>query len=188
MLFRNKTAKESNRVKTPDELVPEKKPKKITFWFLVWNLFPIIIYSLYTLFIVYNSTQKTFLSKVIVYLLGVYIFAFILLVLVNIGNRSRMKRDLKNYKSATKFLKYAVTIINFSLSIITVVNAFITNGTADFKTLLYAIIVLIITFISVLFEIGMIIVRKNISLIKQNFLELRDKAKNELKNKEEDKQ
>lgn len=175
MIFKRNSTKEYNVAKTPQESIPKSRPQKITFWFLVWNIFPIIIYSAYTLFVVYNTAQNNFLSKIIIYLLLIYIIVFLLLVFLNIRNKSRMKRDLSNYKSATKFLKYIVTIVNFTLSIITVVNAFITGGAADIKTLLYAILILIITFISILFEIALIIVRKNVSLIKQNFLELRDK-------------
>ena len=87
-----------------------------------------------------------------------------------------MKRNLKNYKSAASFLRYTVTIINFSLSIITLIGAFLTTGAVDFKSFLYAVLILIVTVISIFFEIGKIIIRKNISVIKQNFLDLRMKG------------
>ena len=86
-----------------------------------------------------------------------------------------MKRNLKNYKSAATFLRYTITIINFTLSIITLIGAFITTGAVDFSSFLYAVLILIVTVISIFFEIGKIIVRKNIHLIKQNFFDLRMK-------------
>ena len=89
-----------------------------------------------------------------------------------------MKYHLKNYKSATNFLKYAISIINFSLSIFTAISAFVTTGTTDVSAVLYAILSLFVTGFLILFEIAKIIVRKNIPLIKRNFLELREKPEN----------
>ena len=87
-----------------------------------------------------------------------------------------MKRNLSNYKSAASFLRYTITIINFSLSIITLIGAFITTGAVDFKSFIYAVLILIVTVISIFFEIGKIIIRKNFHVIKQNFLDLRIKG------------
>lgn len=86
-----------------------------------------------------------------------------------------MKTGLKNYKSATKFLKYAIQILNFVLSITTAVSAFITTGTTDFSAIAYAVLSLIVTGVLILFEVAVIIIRKNIPIIKQNFLEIREK-------------
>ena len=98
-----------------------------------------------------------------------------LLILINLGNKKKLKRNLKNYKSATKFFKYAIQILNFTLSIITAISAFITTGTTDISAIAFAVLSIIITFFMILFEVAKIIVRKNIPLIKQNFLDLRDK-------------
>lgn len=170
--------KESNVATTPEDSIPKKKEKPITVWFLIWNIVPIIVYCCYTFFFVYKTAQNNFLSKIIIYLLAVYIIVFLLLVLFNFKSKSKMKKGLKNYKSAASFLRHTVTIINFSLSIITLIGVFFTTGTIDFKRFIYAIAVLIVTVISIFFEIGKIIFRKNISLIKQNFLEIRDKITN----------
>lgn len=86
-----------------------------------------------------------------------------------------MKSGLKNYKSATKFLKYAIQVLNFVLSIITAISAFITTGTTDFSAIIYAVLSLIVTGVLILFEIAFIIIRKNIPIIKRNFLEIREK-------------
>lgn len=183
MVYSYKKTKESNIVDTPEEAIPEKKQKPITGWFLLWNLVPILLYCGYTFFFVYKNSQNNFLSKIVIYLLAIYVVVFILLVLVSLGNRSKMKRNLKNYKSAATFLRYTITIINFTLSIITLIGAFITTGSVDFASFLYAILILIVTVISIFFEIGKIIVRKNINLIKQNFFDLRIKSSK--KNKED---
>ena len=174
--------KESNIVDTPEESIPEKKSKPITGWFLLWNLVPILLYCSYTFFFVYKTAQTNFLSKIIIYLLAVYVLVFILLVLFSLGNRSKMKSNLKNFKSATNFLRYTITIINFTLSIFTLIGAFLTTGAVDFKAFVYAILILIVTIISIFFEIGKIIIRKNISVIKQNFLDLRMKGLKKNKN------
>ena len=168
--------KESNIAYTPEE--SKRAPlKKINAAFFLLTFFSIALYSSYTLFVIYKLTEKTFLSKIIMYLLAVYIVAFILLVLVNLGNKRKMNSSLKNYKSATKFLKYSVQIINLVLSIITAISAFITTGTTDIPALAYAFLSIFITFVFIFFEIIVIKVRKNMHLIKQNFLELREKPK-----------
>lgn len=173
---RKKIQKESKIAKTPEQ---EEKPKKLTkarVFFFVWNILSITLYSTYTLFVTYRMAEKTFLSKVIVYLLYAYAFAFVILILINLGNKKKLKSGLKNYKSATKFLKYFMQIINFVLSIITAVSALFSTGTTDFLSILYATLSFIVTLVLILFEIAAIIIRKNMPLIKYNFLEMRDKA------------
>lgn len=167
--------KESNVALTPEDenIRPPQTPIKVAF--LVWNLLSIALYSCYTLFVTYKLAEKTFLSKIIIYLLAVYAVTFVLLILINLGNNKKLKRNLKNYKSATKFFKYAIQILNFTLSIITAISAFITTGTTDISAIAFAVLSIIVTFFMILFEVAKIIVRRNIPLIKQNFLDLRDK-------------
>lgn len=178
-MFRKKKQKESNVAVTPDESKKKPRLKKINTFFFLMTIISIAFYSCYTFFVIYKLTQKTFLSKFIIYLLALYVFVFILLILINLKNKRRMKRNLKDYKSATKFLKYSVQIINLVLSIVTIISAFITNGTTDIPALSYAFLSLFITLVFVFIEIITIKIRKNLPLIKRNFLELRDKpAKN----------
>ena len=166
--------KESNIAYTPE--ASKKAPlKKVNLVFFLLTFFSIVLYSCYTFFVIYKLTKKTFLSKIIMYLLAIYIIAFILLVLINLGNKRKMKRQLKDYKSATKFLKYSVQIINLVLSVITAISAFITTGTTDIPALAYALLSIFITVVFIFFEIIVIKIRKNMHLIKQNFLELREK-------------
>lgn len=176
-LFKRKKAeKESNVAKTPEATTEEiKVPTKSKVFFLLWNILSIALYSCYTLFVTYKLTEKNFLSKVILYLLIAYAVIFLLLILVSLNAKAKMKYRLKNYKSAVKFFKYAIQIINFVLSIITAISAFITTGTTDISAIFYAILSLLITLFFIFFEIVKIIIRKNIPLIKYNFLEMRDK-------------
>ena len=174
-MLKSSRKKESNVAKTPDSAKKSPEKKKVNSFFLLITIFSIALYSCYTFFIIYKLTKKTFLSKIIIYLLGLYVFIFLLLILINLGNKRRMKNNLKDYKSATKFLKYSVQIINFILSIITAISAFITTGTTDISALAFAILSLCITFIFIFIEIISIKIRKNIPLIKRNFLELREK-------------
>lgn len=176
-MFGRKIEKESNIAVTPEESKKVPKFKKINTFFFLLNLFSIIVFSSYTFFVIYKLTKRTFLSKIILYLLGIYVFVFFLLILVNIGNRRKLKKNLKDYKSATKFLKYIVQIINFLLSIVTAISAFITTGTTDISAIAYAILSIFITIILIFVEIISIKIRKNFSLIKQNFLELREKPR-----------
>lgn len=180
-MFGRKKQKDSNIAKTPDEAKKQPRFKKISTFFFLLTIFSIAFYSCYTFFVIYKLAKKTFLSKFIIYLLGIYILVFLLLILINLRNKRKMKRNLKDYKSATKFLKYTVQIINFVLSIVTAVSAFITTGTTDIPALFYAIISMFITLIFVFFEIISIKIRKNLPLIKRNFLELREKP---VKNKD----
>ena len=172
---RNKQPKESNIASSPEQKTSGESFSKLTIFFWLWNVLSIGLYSCYTMFIIYNLSQKSFLSKVITYLLYVYIAIFILIILINIGNRKKMKSGLKNYKSATKFLKYAIQTLNFVLSIITAISAFITTGTTDISAIIYAVLSMIVTGVLILFEIAFIIIRKNIPIIKRNFLEIREK-------------
>ena len=176
---KRKIEKESNVATTPEQ---PKKQTVFTKWkvfFFLWNILSITLYSSYTLLITYQMAEKTFLSKVIIYLLYAYAAAFVLLILINLGNRKKLKSGLKNYKSATKFLKYAMQILNFVLSIITAISALFATGTFDFKAVLFAILSFIVTLFLILFEVAGIIIRKNIPLIKRNFLEIRDKEQAE---------
>lgn len=167
--------KESNVARTPETTSDEVKvPTKSKVFFLLWNIFSIALYSCYTLFVTYKLTEKNFLSKVILYLLIAYAVIFVLLILLSLNAKGRMKYRLKNYKSAVKFFKYAIQIINFVLSIITAISAFITTGTTDISAVLYAVLSLLITLFFIFFEIVKIIIRKNLPLIKYNFLEMRD--------------
>ena len=94
-----------------------------------------------------------------------------------IGNRKKLKSGLKNYKSATKFLKYAMQILNFVLSIATAVSALVSTGKMDFSSVLWATLSFILTLVAILFEVVKIIIRKNFSAIKQNFLDIREKPR-----------
>lgn len=173
---RKKIEKESNVARTPEPI--EKKPERFTkakVFFFLWNILSITLYSAYTLFVTYQMAEKTFLSKVIIYLLYAYVGIFVLLILINLGNRKKLSTKLKNYKSATKFLKYAMQVLNFVLSIITAISALFSTGTIDFKSILFAVLSFIVTLILIFVEIVTLIIRKNIPLIKQNFLELHEK-------------
>lgn len=175
-LFRlKKIEKESNIAYTPEDEPIRPRFTRIKLAFLLWNIFSITLYSCYTLFVTYKLAKQTFLSKIIVYLLAAYAFAFVMLILVNLGNKGKLKSGLKNYKSATKFFKYAMQILNFTLSIITAISAFITTGTTSISAIAYAVLSIIITLFMILFEIIGIIIRKHLPIIKQNFLDLRDK-------------
>lgn len=174
IMFKWKKAKESNVAYTPE--TSKRSPlKKLNSIFFLLTFFSIVLYSCYTFFIIYQLAEKTFLSKAIMYLLIAYICVFILLVLLNLRNKRRMKSKLRDYKSATKFLKYIVQIINFALSISTAISAFITTGTTDISALAYAVLSIIITIVFILFEIVVIKIRRSLPLIKKNFLELREK-------------
>ena len=182
---RRKIEKESNVAYTPEDEQPRPRFTKIKLAFLLWNIFSITLYSCYTLFVTYKLASQTFLSKIIVYLLGAYAFAFVMLILINLRNKKRLKSGLKNYKSATKFFKYAMQILNFTLAIFTAISAFITTGTTDISAIAYAVLSIIITMFMILFEIIGIIIRKHIPLIKQNFLDLRDKPARRRKRNED---
>lgn len=184
-IFGKKQQKESNIARTPEHvntiLEPSRKSKIL---FVLWNIFSIALYSCYTLFVTYKLTEKTFLSKVIIYLLIAYAVIFIILLFVGLSSKNKMKYHLKNYKSAVKFLKYIIQLINFVLSIITAISAFVTTGTTNVSAILYAVLSLVITIFFILFEIIKIIIRKNIPLIKHNLLEIRD-SENIKKSKED---
>lgn len=178
-LFKKKTIeKESNIASSPAPIQEIKESwSKLKVFFFIWNLVSITLYSAYTLFVIYKLSLDSFLSKIIKWLLIVYAATFILLILINLNNRKRMNSQLKNYKSATNFLKYIIQILNFVLAITTAISALITTGTTDFSAVMWAIISFILTIIAILFEVAKIIVRKNIKVIKQNFLDIREKPR-----------
>lgn len=177
LIKRKKTEKQSRIAATPVQEVKKPKLTKRKVFFLVLNVLSVLLYSCYSLFVIYRLSEKSFLSNVILVLFGVYALSLLLLLLFSIGNGRKLKNRMKSYKSAIKFLKYAVQIINFVLSIITAISALITTGTTDFSAVGYAVLSFIITIILVFVEIVSIIIRKNIPLIKHNFLEMRDPEK-----------
>lgn len=172
----NKQEKESKYAETPENSQKQKlSTTKLKVIFYVWNIFSIVLFSSYTMFVIYKLSEKSFLSKIIIYLLIAYFFAFVLLILISIGNKTNLKYRLKNFQSATKFLKYFVQIINFTLALATSLSVLFTTGKVDISAIFYGILSLILTILCILFEIAKIIIRKNIPLIKHNFLEMRDK-------------
>lgn len=172
----NKQEKESKYAETPENSQNRKlSTTKLKVIFYVWNIFSIVLFSSYTMFVIYKLSEKSFLSKIIIYLLIAYFFAFVLLILISIGNKTNLKYRLKNFQSATKFLKYFVQIINFTLALATSLSVLFTTGKVDISAIFYGILSLILTILCILFEIAKIIIRKNIPLIKHNFLEMRDK-------------
>ena len=178
LLKRKPIEKESNIATTPAP-VPEKKEKwsKIQVFFFFWNLISITLYSIFTFFVIYNLSINTFLSKLIKWVLLLYGITFLLLIIINLGNKRRMSHQLKNYKSATNFLKYFIQTLNFILSIATAVNALIITGTTDFSAVMWAVVSFTFTVINILFEVAKIIIRRNFSAIKQNFLDIREKPR-----------
>lgn len=172
-----KKEKLSNEIFTPTDSVAEKKTSKAKIFFFVWNIFSIILYSCYTLFVVYQMSEKSFLSQLIIYLLYAYAIIFIIIIILNLKNRKRLKTKLKNYQSSINFLKYLVQIINFILSIATAISALFSTGTLDFNAIGYGLLSIFVTLVLIIVEIAKLIIRKNIPLIKYNFLEIRDKIK-----------
>ncbi len=176
LFHRKNVVKESNVAESPKIKRNPEMMTKAKVFFLIWNILSFTLYSCYTFFVIYRLSTKNFLSKIIIYLLIVYAVAFVLLIVLSLGNRKKLKHRLKNYQSAISFLKYAIQIINFVLSIITAISALITTGTTDISAVLYAVLSFIITLIFIFFEIVKIVIRRNIPVIKYNFLEIRDRT------------
>ena len=112
---RKKIEKESHIATTPEESKMQISSNKKNIAFLIWNILSIALYSSYTLFVIYKLSEHNFLSKIIIYLLGAYAVAFVLLILISIGNRTKLKYRLKNLQSVANFFKYFIQIVNFVL-------------------------------------------------------------------------
>ena len=180
LLNRKKIQKESNVATTPENKLPVDGFSKSKFYLLLWNILSMAFYCCYIFFIIMQINYNQFLSKLIIWLVYIYITALVLLILLSIGSKRKLKSRMKNYKSALNFLKYFIQLVNFVLSIVTALSAFLTTGKADVKALSYAIISLGLTVIMVAFEVVKIIIRKNIPIVKKNFLEIRDRKEEEL--------
>ena len=128
-----------------------------------------------------NLARNVLCARFIKYILGAYITAFAILVIFGLFDQKNMKHRLKNYKSAVTFFKGAVQILNLTLSIITIITIFIATGKPDFKGIIIALFSLFLTIISLFFEIVKIIIRKNVGIIKQNFLDLHQKPRKQQK-------
>lgn len=179
-MFNKKTEKISKHAETPELETNEKKKSRfggIKLFFFIWNIVSITVYSAYTLYVLYNMTEATFLSKAMPFLLMLYALVFLILIILGLFDKKHMSSNLKNYKSAINFFKAFVQILNFVLSMITIVSVFIQTGKPDFTGFMFAILSLLLTLASIFFEIIKIIIRKNMGIIKQNFLEIHDKPK-----------
>ena len=180
LLYRKKIEKESNIARTPENKLPVDGFSKSKFYLLLWNILSMAFYCCYIFFIILQISYSDFLSKLIIWLVYIYIGAFALLLLLSIGSKKKLKARMTNYKSALNFLKYFIQLVNFVLSIVTALSAFLVTGKTDIKALSYAIMSLGLTVIMVAFEVFKIIIRKNIPVVKKNFFEIRDRKEEEL--------
>ena len=175
-LFKKKVIeKESNVAVSPEPTQPYIKFSVAKFYLLLWNILSMMIYIVNVLYIILLIVdQIEFLRNIIIYLLAVYALAFVLIVILSIGSKSKLKLRMKNYKSAVKFLQYFIQIISFVISFVTALSTFLTKGYFDSKALFNALTSLIITCVMVFFEVIKILIRKNIPIVKENFLRLRE--------------
>lgn len=171
---RKKIEKESNIAETPENSKPKSEFSVAKFYYMIWYIFSLAFHICYVGYIIITIAQKNFLSQVIVYLLYAYAIALVLIILFSLGNKSKLKARLTDYKSAVNFLKYLIQMISFVLSFVTAVSSFFTTGKFDSVAMSSAITSLILTAIMAVFEFIKIMIRKNIPIVKQNFLRIKE--------------
>lgn len=171
---RKKIEKESNIAGTPENAKPKAEFSIAKFYYMLWFLFSMTFHICYVTYIIITIAQKNFLSQIIVYLLYGYAIALVLIILFSLGNKSKLKARLTNYKSAVNFLKYLIQMISFVLSLVTAISSFFTTGKFDSLAMSSALTSLLLTAIMAFFEFIKIMIRKNIPIVKQNFLRMKE--------------
>ena len=171
---RKKVEKESNVASTPENAKPKVEFSVAKFYYMLWYIFSMTFHICYVTYIIITIAQENFLSTVIKYLLYGYAAALILIVLISLGNKSKLKARLTNYKSALNFLKYLIQMISFVLSLVTAISSFFTTGKFDSIAMSSAITSLLLTAIMAFFEFLKVMIRKNIPIVKQNFLRMKE--------------
>lgn len=174
-LFKKKNIeKESNIASAPEH---KKTPSTFSvkkFYLSLWNTISFGLYIVYVFYLILRVEEISFLYDIIVYAFYGYGIALALIFLLSIGKKSKLKTRLKNYKSAVKFLQYTIQLVSFVLLIITALSSLFTTGKLDVLALTNALYSLIVTIVMVIFEIIKIMIRKNIPVVKENFLRLRE--------------
>lgn len=171
---RKRIEKESNIAGTPENAKPKAEFSVAKFYYMLWFLFSMTFHICYVTYIIITIAQKNFLSQIIVYLLYGYAIALVLIILFSLGNKSKLKARLTNYKSAVNFLKYLIQMISFVLSLVTAISSFFTTGKFDSLAMSSALTSLLLTAIMAFFEFIKIMIRKNIPIVKQNFLRMKE--------------
>ena len=185
---RKKREKETHVAVTPESPKPKKEFSKSKFYYLLWTIVSMAFYCCYVFYLIISVAQQYFLSKAILFLLSIYGIILVFIIIFSLGNRKKMKARLKTYKSALNFLKYFIQLISFTLSIVNAISSFFVTGVFDRYSLLNAFTSLLITVIMVVFEIVKIMIRKNIPIVKSNFLKIKEKEDIEKQEKYEQKQ
>jgi len=175
LLFKKKPIeKESNIASAPEHIKAPSPFSAKKFYIMLWNILSMAFYCIYVFYLIFKVPEISFLYNIIVYVLYGYGIALALILLFSIGKKSKRKARLKNYKSAIKFLQYTIQIVSFVLLIVTAVSALFTTGKLDIRALTNALSSLILTCIMIFFEVIKIMVRKNVPVVKENFLRLKE--------------
>ncbi|MBQ8425312.1 MAG: hypothetical protein IJX17_04755 [Clostridia bacterium] len=166
--------KESNIASAPEHIKAPSTFSAKKYYLLLWNILSMTFFCIYVFYLIFRVPEISFLYNIIVYVLYGYGIALILILLLSIGKKSKLKTRLKNYKSAIKFLQYTIQIVSFTLLIVTAISSLFTTGKLDVLALKNALSSLVLTCIMVMFEVFKIMVRKNVPVVKENFLRLKE--------------
>lgn len=154
---------------------PKKEFSKAKFYYLLWNIVYMSFTFCYAFYLIITVAEQNFLADVIKFLLYFYGAVLVLVILFSIGSKKKLKRRLTTYKSALNFLKYLIQLISFSLAIVNAISSFFITGKFDSNALSSAFASLILTVIMAVIEIVKIMIRKNVPIVKQNLLKIKER-------------
>ena len=174
ILRKKQIQKESNIASAPQHIKAPSSFSVKRFYLLLWEILSMTFFCIYVFYTIFRVPEISFLCDIIIYVLYGYGFALILILLFSIGQKSKRKARLKNFKSAIKFLQYTIQAVSIVLLLVTAISSIFTTGKIDIRALTSALYSLIVTCVMVFFEVIKIMIRKNIPVVKENFLRLKE--------------
>ena len=162
---------------------PKKDFSKAKMYYLLWSIVSMAFNIGYAFYVIFTVAKQNFLASTIKILLVIYGVILVLVIMLSLGNKKKMKSRLKTYRSALNFLKYLIQLISFSLAIVNAISSFFVTGQFARAAIASAFTSLIITVIMIFIEIVKLMIRKNIPIVKQNLLKIKEKEEIEKQEK-----
>ncbi len=166
----------------PNTLVSEnaqqEKPWYKNGW-LIYSIISAVAYSIF-IFVGLDYTKSKTLTTILIIFEVVYILALIGLVVLS-KDKSKLGYRIKNYKTAVKILKSISTVICLIMSIGVLINGARSFSFDNFFSVLYMILLILFSFVSLVISVLSIIFRSKIEegklkikeIIKENINDIR---------------
>lgn len=131
------------RIKSKNDEIKEQEPKESKVGklkknimraeqlYLIANVLITLVLAIFSVRGMFTGDSLVALQYTVIVLLAAYVIAFVTLIALFGGNRSELKRNLKNYKFAIKIMKGVIGIINPIMALIVLFEGLESSVGAD---------------------------------------------------------